>query len=98
MGPAADAWKIRFLGLIRFPVQRIGTESSGRNLMLMQVDVFSICAYIKKINNPMERCIQSMRILLSSGNPLLRAALSLSLSLLIIRHFLDPLVHRKNST
>lgn len=53
MGSAADAWKIRFPGLIRFPVQRIGTErereSGGRNSMLMQVDVIlGVRAYIRK--------------------------------------------------
>lgn len=62
VGPTADAWKIRFSGSMRFPVQRIGTASSGRNPMLMQVDVFSagLCIY-QKINNPMEKCIRSMR-------------------------------------
>lgn len=51
MGSAADAWKIRFPGLIRFPVQRIGTERERerRNSMLMQVDVIlGVRAYIGK--------------------------------------------------
>ena len=64
MGSAADAWKIRFPGLIRFPVQRIGTERErererGKKFDADASGCYSRCACIyQEINNPMEKCIR----------------------------------------